>query len=40
MTDFLKEYRKRYPAYSSTVRERRKPGTTDAANDGPKPGQG
>ncbi|WP_186416635.1 hypothetical protein [Bosea sp. CS1GBMeth4] len=40
MTDFLKEYRKRYPAYSSTVRERRKPGATDAANAGPKPGQG
>lgn len=40
MTDFLKEYRKRYPAYSSAVRERRKPAETDAANSGPKPGQG
>jgi tetratricopeptide (TPR) repeat protein len=40
MTDFLKEYRKRYPAYSSAVRERRKPAETDAANAGPKPGQG
>jgi len=40
MSDFLKEYRKRYPAYSSTVRERRKPADTDAANAGPKPGQG
>lgn len=40
MTDFLKEYRKRYPAYSSTVRERRKAGEADAANAGPKPGQG
>jgi tetratricopeptide (TPR) repeat protein len=40
MSDFLKEYRKRYPAYSSSVRERRKPAETDAANAGPKPGQG
>lgn len=40
MTDFLKEYRKRYPAYSSSVRERRKAGEADAANAGPKPGQG
>ncbi|MGE7472778.1 hypothetical protein ACQKLX_25345 [Bosea sp. NPDC003192] len=40
MTDFLKEYRKRYPAYSSAVRERRKPAETDAANAGPQPGQG
>lgn len=40
MTDFLKEYRKRYPAYSSAVRERRKPAETDAANAGPRPGQG
>ena len=40
MTDFLKEYRKRYPAYSSAVRERRKPAEADAANAGPKPGQG
>lgn len=40
MTDFLKEYRKRYPAYSSKVREQRKPAETDAANAGPKPGQG
>ncbi|SFD43385.1 hypothetical protein SAMN05428997_12825 [Bosea sp. CRIB-10] len=40
MTDFLKEYRKRYPAYSSAVRERRKPAETDAANAGAKPGQG
>jgi tetratricopeptide (TPR) repeat protein len=40
MSDFLKEYRKRYPAYSSTVRERRKPAETDAANAGPRPGQG
>lgn len=40
MSEFLKEYRKRYPAYSSTVRERRKPAETDAANAGPKPGQG
>lgn len=37
MTDFLKEYRKRYPAYSSSVRERRRP---DAANAEPRPGQG
>jgi tetratricopeptide (TPR) repeat protein len=40
MTDFLKEYRKRYPAYSSAVRERRKAGEADAANAGPRPGQG
>ncbi|MCP4558994.1 MAG: hypothetical protein GY873_36415 [Bosea sp.] len=40
MSDFLKEYRKRYPAYSSAVRERRKPADTDAANAGPRPGQG
>ncbi|MGX1785411.1 tetratricopeptide repeat protein [Bosea sp. NPDC055332] len=40
MTDFLKEYRKRYPAYSSAVRERRKPAEADAANTGSKPGQG
>jgi tetratricopeptide (TPR) repeat protein len=40
MSDFLKEYRKRYPAYSSAVRERRKAGEADAANAGPKPGQG
>jgi tetratricopeptide (TPR) repeat protein len=40
MSDFLKEYRKRYPAYSSAVREMRKPAETDAANAGPKPGQG
>lgn len=40
MTDFLKEYRKRYPAYSSALRERRKPAEADAANAGPKPGQG
>ncbi|KRE23248.1 hypothetical protein ASE66_25295 [Bosea sp. Root483D1] len=40
MTDFLKEYRKRYPAYSSAVRERRKAGDADAANSGPQPGQG
>lgn len=40
MSDFLKEYRKRYPAYSSAVRERRKPPETDAANAEPKPGQG
>jgi len=37
MTDFLKEYRKRYPAYSSAVRERRKPAEADAD---PKPVQG
>lgn len=40
MSDFLKEYRKRYPAYSSTVREPRKPTDADAANVGPRPGQG
>lgn len=40
MSEFLKEYRKRYPAYSSSVRERRKPADTDAANTGPGPGQG
>ncbi len=40
MSDFLKEYRKRYPAYSSAVREKQKPEEAGAPPATPRPGQG
>lgn len=39
MSDFLKEYRKRYPAYSSAVREKPKPEEAEARPPA-RPGQG
>ncbi|WP_332684958.1 hypothetical protein [Bosea sp. (in: a-proteobacteria)] len=40
MQDFLKEYRKRYPAYSSAVREKPKAEEAMPGTPGDKPGQG
>ncbi len=40
MNEFLKEYRKRYPDYSTSVRERQKPAEAEAAKPDSQPRQG